>query len=184
MKKSIKFFMSILLFAGASSIIYYGCKKKDSNSSSSTTTATCSDGIQNQGETGVDCGGPCPACAVASMSAKVDGNQWTANFVTANNMSGTLAIQGSYTPTTQGIDLSYSGTFAVGTYTLGSLDGNYAVSTPSTVNCIIQTGTITFTTFNTTTKTVSGTFSFSCTDATTHVSQSITNGVFSNVKYN
>ena len=24
--------------------------------------ATCSDGIQNQGETGVDCGGPCPAC--------------------------------------------------------------------------------------------------------------------------
>lgn len=27
-----------------------------------TTTATCSDGIQNQGETGIDCGGPCPAC--------------------------------------------------------------------------------------------------------------------------
>ncbi len=25
-------------------------------------TATCFDGIQNQGETGVDCGGPCPAC--------------------------------------------------------------------------------------------------------------------------
>lgn len=24
--------------------------------------ATCSDGIQNQGETGTDCGGPCPAC--------------------------------------------------------------------------------------------------------------------------
>lgn len=28
----------------------------------STGTATCSDRIQNQGETGVDCGGPCPAC--------------------------------------------------------------------------------------------------------------------------
>jgi hypothetical protein len=25
--------------------------------------ATCSDGIQNQGETGIDCGGPCPACS-------------------------------------------------------------------------------------------------------------------------
>ena len=25
-------------------------------------TATCSDGIQNQGETGIDCGGPCSAC--------------------------------------------------------------------------------------------------------------------------
>ncbi|MDQ3193108.1 MAG: CUB domain-containing protein [Bacteroidota bacterium] len=24
--------------------------------------ATCTDGIQNQGETGIDCGGPCPAC--------------------------------------------------------------------------------------------------------------------------
>ncbi len=27
-------------------------------------TATCSDGIQNQGETGIDCGGPCSACIV------------------------------------------------------------------------------------------------------------------------
>src|SRR3989344_2832276 len=26
--------------------------------------ATCSDGIQNQGETGVDCGGPCAACSI------------------------------------------------------------------------------------------------------------------------
>lgn len=25
-------------------------------------TATCSDGVRNQGETGVDCGGPCPPC--------------------------------------------------------------------------------------------------------------------------
>ncbi len=25
-------------------------------------TATCTDGIQNQGEAGIDCGGPCPAC--------------------------------------------------------------------------------------------------------------------------
>jgi hypothetical protein len=28
--------------------------------------ATCSDGLQNQGETGVDCGGPCAACATCS----------------------------------------------------------------------------------------------------------------------
>ncbi len=28
-----------------------------------TACATCTDGIQNQGETGVDCGGPCTACA-------------------------------------------------------------------------------------------------------------------------
>ena len=29
---------------------------------------TCSDGIQNQGETGVDCGGPCGACSSSSSS--------------------------------------------------------------------------------------------------------------------
>jgi hypothetical protein len=29
-------------------------------------TPTCSDGIQNQGEAGIDCGGPCPACASCS----------------------------------------------------------------------------------------------------------------------
>jgi parallel beta-helix repeat protein len=32
------------------------------------TAATCSDGIQNQGETGVDCGGPCPACSSYSRT--------------------------------------------------------------------------------------------------------------------
>ncbi|MDG1477484.1 MAG: T9SS type A sorting domain-containing protein, partial [Vicingaceae bacterium] len=31
-------------------------------------TPTCTDGIQNQGETGVDCGGPCPACPPPSCT--------------------------------------------------------------------------------------------------------------------
>ena len=31
-------------------------------------TPTCSDGIQNQGETWIDCGGPCPACPPATCS--------------------------------------------------------------------------------------------------------------------
>ena len=34
-----------------------------------TATATCSDGILNQGETRIDCGGPCPACACTSDAA-------------------------------------------------------------------------------------------------------------------
>ena len=29
---------------------------------------TCSDGIQNQGETWIDCGGPCPPCPPATCS--------------------------------------------------------------------------------------------------------------------
>ena len=31
-----------------------------------TSTATCDDGIQNQGETGIDCGGPCAACVTCN----------------------------------------------------------------------------------------------------------------------
>lgn len=30
-------------------------------------TPTCSDGLQNQGETGTDCGGPCPACTIIEI---------------------------------------------------------------------------------------------------------------------
>lgn len=36
-----------------------GCKKEKSTS---TTTPSCTDGIQNQGEAGIDCGGPCSSC--------------------------------------------------------------------------------------------------------------------------
>lgn len=37
---------------------------------------TCSDKIQNQSETGIDCGGPCPACEIKDLfNLKVDQNQ-------------------------------------------------------------------------------------------------------------
>ncbi len=52
---------SVLLILCSFLFIYSGCSKDDNNSSS-TPTPTCSDGIQNQGETGIDCGGPCSAC--------------------------------------------------------------------------------------------------------------------------
>jgi hypothetical protein len=32
---------------------------------------TCNDGVQNQGETGIDCGGPCPACQAVSLGSTV-----------------------------------------------------------------------------------------------------------------
>jgi hypothetical protein len=34
---------------------------------------TCSDGVQNQGETGVDCGGPCPACPTCNDGVQNQG---------------------------------------------------------------------------------------------------------------
>ena len=48
--------LMIIVFAVA---VVASCSKKDD---SSTPAPTCTDGIQNQGETGVDCGGPCSAC--------------------------------------------------------------------------------------------------------------------------
>ncbi len=45
--------LSIVVF------IYNGCSDDDKDN---TPAATCSDGIQNQGETGIDCGGPCTSC--------------------------------------------------------------------------------------------------------------------------
>ncbi len=34
-------------------------------------TATCNDGIQNQGETGVDCGGPCNPCSIGGCNVNI-----------------------------------------------------------------------------------------------------------------
>jgi len=36
---------------------------------------TCTDGIQNQGETGVDCGGPCPACTGSCFDGIQNGTE-------------------------------------------------------------------------------------------------------------
>jgi len=39
-----------------------GTVEQGTKSCTTPPTPTCSDGIQNQGETGIDCGGPCTAC--------------------------------------------------------------------------------------------------------------------------
>lgn len=59
--KNLKFFL--LLFALTGTVAtWQSCKNDDENP---TPEATCTDGIQNGEETGVDCGGPdCPACEV------------------------------------------------------------------------------------------------------------------------
>jgi len=41
---------------------WVNCCASTGGGSGGGTAATCSDGIQNQGETDIDCGGPCPAC--------------------------------------------------------------------------------------------------------------------------
>ncbi|MEL6636741.1 MAG: hypothetical protein AAFW73_22095 [Bacteroidota bacterium] len=45
--------------------LFPACNPEDDDTSTPETVATCSDGIQNGDETGIDCGGDCPACTVA-----------------------------------------------------------------------------------------------------------------------
>lgn len=78
-----------------------------------TTTPTCSDGIQNQDETGIDCGGSCPPCAPENILESLnfesgienwvqvsgsDSHDWTikSGSTPSNNTGPSSADQGSY----------------------------------------------------------------------------------------
>jgi hypothetical protein len=63
MKKTYAFLVT--LFCLFSITLISGCKKDDNNSS------TCSNGVKDGDETGVDCGGSCTACIVTGGTAKI-----------------------------------------------------------------------------------------------------------------
>jgi len=61
-----KFLLFTLLFGGL--LMTYGCGDN---------SFSCEDGKQNQGETGIDCGGPAPTvpiCVLAQMASKTEKN--------------------------------------------------------------------------------------------------------------
>src|SRR5436853_6975316 len=78
------------------------CKKKDDDN---TPAPTCSDGIQNQGETGVDCGGPCSACPTVLCNGNGESkyqplalnNEWVYTMYPAGNPSTTGSISQTVT---------------------------------------------------------------------------------------
>jgi hypothetical protein len=64
-------------------------------------TLTCADGIQNQGETGVDCGGPCGACANGCTPSSLTPG------VAVNLAASFSAVSGNFHP--QGLGLASDG---------------------------------------------------------------------------
>jgi cysteine-rich repeat protein len=58
-------------------------------------TATCTDGAQNHGETGVDCGGPCAACAGGCQSNPLAITAATASSAYNGSFAASAAIDGS-----------------------------------------------------------------------------------------
>ncbi len=58
---------------------------------------TCSDGLQNQGETGVDCGGPCATCGSSCQSVALSRASATASTAESPSNAASFAIDGSLT---------------------------------------------------------------------------------------
>jgi hypothetical protein len=90
----LKNFNLLLIFAMASTIILVSCSGDDNGGGDPPAQATCSDGIQNGTETGVDCGGSCTACTVAEEL----------------NLTGSLAEDRTLDPTKE---YRITGTFSV-----------------------------------------------------------------------
>ncbi len=82
--------------------------------------ATCTDGIQNQGETGIDCGGPCAPCPCAgtnvSWSITFDNYPEETSWSIVNASGATVASGGTYASQADGSTLSGSVCLADGCY--------------------------------------------------------------------
>jgi len=117
------------------------------------------------------------------MTSKVDGASWTGSnrFIT-NNPATTLTLMGIDTVQGTRITISFTGTFAAGTYGIGQ---GYAVEYRTDTGVIYSAinGSVIFTKFNTTDRVVSGTFSCTVKENNANTTKEITNGKFENLKY-
>ncbi|MDQ3050707.1 MAG: DUF6252 family protein [Bacteroidota bacterium] len=139
----------------------------------------CYDNIQNQGEQGVDCGGPCVPCP-GKVSAIVDGAPWVSagNVSSSVNNNSIIILSGNGTST---LSLIHTGPFVNGTYSLQS--ALYGI-TATGVNYLSNQGTITFTHWDAIQNQVSGSFSFSAIESSgTGDTILVTNGNFQFVSY-
>jgi hypothetical protein len=99
------------------------CEKSDSTTNTNTPTATCTDGIQNQGETGIDCGGPCPPCTPVNTSGTLTFNvyQICAGFSSVILNGASVTIYNNQTDLNNGDWSYYNYTQGNGTVTFNNL---------------------------------------------------------------
>jgi hypothetical protein len=93
-----------LFFAVALAALTMCTKDKDENSPA----PTCSDGIQNQNETGVDCGGPCAACPTVLCNGSASVSYWPLGL--SNTWGYYFEPTGSFPYQTETITQVQSGT--------------------------------------------------------------------------
>ena len=142
---------------------------------------SCGDGIKNQGETAVDCGGPCDPC-FPRLSAMLNGTNWSS--LSRNAMlsaPGTIRIYG--TNTAKNVTLIYSGPFQPGITSTGiHFTGELRDETGALFTSVTG-GSISFSTFDTTARIVSGTYQFLGTDNVAGTSTIVSSGVFNVLEY-
>ena len=142
---------------------------------------SCGDGIKNQGETAVDCGGPCDPC-YPRMSSQINGTVWSS--VSRNAFlsgPGTIRIYG--TDQIKNITLVYSGPFKAGTVATGMQFTGELRDENGNLFTSIGGGSISFSTFDTTSRTVSGTYQFLSTNPVNSTSSIVSSGVFNVLNY-
>ena len=94
----------------------------NSNGCGSGTPATCSDGVQNQGETGVDCGGPCSPCSSSCSDNEVvvtinlDNYPEETSWTITNSNGSTVASGGTYGSEPDGSTVTITECLADGCY--------------------------------------------------------------------
>ena len=83
---------------------------------------TCNDGIQNQGETGIDCGGPCaaicPPCQDVTMTIVLDNYPEETSWTITDAGGGVVASGGTYDSQPDGSTVVESACLTEGCYTL------------------------------------------------------------------
>ncbi len=190
----------LILLMGIIVLMMASCSEKIDN------TGTCTDGVRNQGEQSVDCGGPCPAscpsCAdgirnqdevavdcggscdpcYARLSASINGMNWTSTSRNAF-ISGPGTIRFYGTNQSSNITLYYSGPFRAGTIPAGTQFRGEFRDLQGNVFLSNTNGSITFYEFDTTAKSVSGIFAFMATDTISGTSKAVTGGVFNVLTY-
>ncbi|MBS1764732.1 MAG: hypothetical protein JSS90_07200 [Bacteroidetes bacterium] len=143
--------------------------------------ATCSDGIMNQGETDIDCGGPCPAC-LGNITALANGDTFnsTAGTISSFYNNNTLYMTGTASIGT--LSLIYQGPLVTGTYS--NCQGLFTKSSNSQ-SYTTSNATITFTSFNTADSVAAGTFNFDgvCLSCVPTDSVHITSGQFKRISF-
>lgn len=180
--KNLKPYALILILLSLAMII--SCEKDSSEPS-----ATCNDGLLNQGETGVDCGGPCNPCPIPlnpKMTAVVDNYSWEASSINATYRDDTLRIVGEV--------LGHS-TILIKTFTdfqedtlaiepgLCTFNGTVHQPTPNTLLKLSSLeGVLIFTTMNQTDHYISGKFNFKGVSQNQDTLE-VHNGEFEEIRY-